>query len=63
MFVWHLREVVRRNIEINAEEFNVEKMDANGKKEVRHVEGWVIKNTAGVFLQDAKRPPANAEWL
>ena len=57
MFLGHLREVVRRNIEVSVELFNVEEMDARRKKEVRHVEGWVIKKTAGVFLQDAKRPP------
>lgn len=57
MFLGHLREVVRKNIEVNVELFNVEEMDARRKKEVRHVEGWVIKKTVGVFLQDAKRPP------
>ena len=43
MFLGHLREVVRRNIEVYVELFNVEEMDASRKKEVRHVEGWVIK--------------------
>lgn len=57
MFLGHLREVVRKNIEVNVQLFNVEEMDARRKKEVRHVEGWVIKKPAGVFLQDAKRPP------
>lgn len=49
MFLGHLREVVRKNIEVNVELFNVEEMDARRKKEVRHVEGWVIKDGRDIF--------------
>lgn len=56
MFLGHLREVVRRNIEVNVELFNVEEKDARRKKEVRQVEGWVIKKTAEYFCRTPNGP-------
>lgn len=57
MFLGHLREVERRNIEVNVELLDVEEMDVSRKKEVRHVKGWVIKKHGRSIFAGRKTVP------
>lgn len=43
LFLWHLKEVVKKDVEEEAVVINVDDMGASGKAKVRHVGGWVVR--------------------
>ena len=51
LFLWHLKEVVKKDVEEEAVVINVDGMGASGKTKVRHVGGWVVRK----ILENARK--------
>ena len=51
LFLWHLKEVVKKDVEEEAVVINVDGMGASGKAKVRHVGGWVVRK----ILENARK--------